>query len=87
MTKRKQIRTRGKIKLSEYFKKLKKGEKVSVVRERSLAGSFPKRLQGRTGTVKEAKGAAYIVEIFQDKSKKDFIIHPIQLKKIKEIKN
>ena len=83
MVRRKKIRTRGKISLSRYFQKLKKGDYVSVVREKSETAAFPKRLQGRTGIVKGKKGKAQIVEIKDQNMKKEYLIHPIHLKKIK----
>ena len=45
MSKRKTLRERSKIRFSEYFKKLKEGDKVAVVREKSVSCNFPKRIQ------------------------------------------
>jgi ribosomal protein L21E len=86
MTGRKSIRTRGKIQLSRYFQVLKKGDSVSVVNEKSLASSFPKRLQGRTGKVERRIGKSYLVKIKDQAKEKEFIISPIHLKKIKDKK-
>lgn len=82
MLKRKQIREKGKIKLSRYFQELKEGDKVSVVKELSLKSSFPKSIQGRTGVIEGKRGKNYIIKmkIGQDKR---FIIHPAHLKKLK----
>jgi large subunit ribosomal protein L21e len=80
---RKEIRSRGKIKLSEYFKKLNTGDIVSVVREKSLDAKFPRRLQGRTGVVKGKKGRAYIIKIKDQEKEKEFLIAPVHLKKLK----
>jgi large subunit ribosomal protein L21e len=85
MVNRKPIRTRGKIPLSKYFQDFKEGDFVSVVRERSLNYSSPKRLQGRTGKVKGKKGRAYVVIIKDQTMEKEFIIPAIHLKKIKPI--
>ena len=82
MVRRKSVRTRGKLRLSEYFKELKEGDNVAVARERSAVGSFPKRLQGRTGTIKNKRGKAYVVEIKDQSKSKEFLIAPIHLKKI-----
>lgn len=79
----KKIRERGKIKLSEYFKNLDKGDKVAVVRERSLKNSFPDRIQGMTGKILGKRGKAFIVRIKDNSMEKDFIIKPIHLKKLK----
>ena len=86
MADRKSIRTRGKIQLSRYFQELKKGDSVSVINEKSLASSFPKRLQGRTGKVEKRIGKSYLVQIKDQTKEKDFIISPIHLKKIKDKK-
>ncbi len=83
MVRRKKIRTRGKIQLSRYFQDFEKGEKVAVIRERAIPSSFPVRLQGRTGTIEEKRGKAYIVKIKDQNKEKKFIIEPIHLKKIK----
>lgn len=76
------VRTRGKIRLSRWFQNIKEGDLVTVARERSLNPSFPERLQGRTGTVIEKRGKAYIVKIMDHDKEKRFIIEPIHLKKI-----
>jgi len=83
----KTVREKGKLKLSRYFQKLKGGDIVSVIIEGSLKKSFPKRLQGRTGKIKEKKGKAYVVLIKDQKKEKEFIIEPIHLKKIKPLSN
>jgi large subunit ribosomal protein L21e len=87
MVRRKKVRTRGKLKLSEYFKKLSVGDKVALVKERSVVSNFPARMTGRTGTVTGIRGKSYIVDALDQKMKKTFIVHPIHLKKIKEIKS
>ena len=83
---KKKIRTKGKIQLSRYFQKLEKGDSVAVVKEPAIPSSFPKRLQGRTGLVEEKRGKAYIIKLKDQKKEKKFIIDPIHLKKIKQIK-
>lgn len=85
MVKRKPVRTRGKISMSTYFQELSEGDSVAVVRERALTPGFPTRLQGRTGTVVGKRGQAYVVSIKDQEKPKTFIIHPIHLKKVKQI--
>ena len=63
MVRRKNIRERGKVKFSRYFQKLEKGDSVAVVKESAMQPRFPKRLQGKTGKVKSARGKAYVVKI------------------------
>jgi len=83
MVRRKSVRTRGKLKLSEYFREFKEGDNVAVAREKAINGSFPKRLQGRTGVIKSKRGKAYVVEIKDQAKPKEFLITPVHLKKIK----
>lgn len=86
MSKRKKIRTRGKLQLSRYFQELRNGDSVAVVREASVQSKFPKRIQGRTGCVEAKRGKAYIVKIKDQNKEKKFLIEPIHLKKIKQAK-
>ena len=83
MAGRKKIRTRGKLQFSRYFQEFKQGDRVSVVKEKAIASSFPLRLQGRTGEIIEKKGKTYIVKIKDLEKDKRFLIAPIHLKKIK----
>lgn len=81
---KKKIRERGKIRLSKYFQKFEKGNKVAVVREASIAAGFPKTIQGRTGVIESKRGKAYIVKIFDKNQEKSYIIEPVHLKRIKQ---
>lgn len=83
MLKHKRIREQGKLPLSRYFQKLMPGDKVAIVRDLSHPASFPKRIQGSTGTIKEKRGRIFIVELKQGKLVKKFGISPLHLKKIK----
>ena len=87
MANKKSVRTRGKISLNRYFQDLEKGEYVAVVKEPAVQSSFPKRIQGRTGTVEEKRGKSYVILIKEGNKGKKFLIEPIHLKKIKIIKN
>jgi len=86
MSGRKPVRTRGKLQLSRYFQELEKGDSVAVVREASVIGNFPKRLQGRTGKVIGKKGRAYIVKLKDQNAEKEYILKAIHLRKIKTLK-
>lgn len=79
---KKNIRYRGKVQLSGFFKKYKKGDNVAVVREQATQASFPQRLQGRTGKVERKRGKAYEVKIKDQNKEKKYLIQPIHLKKI-----
>lgn len=83
MARQKKIRKRGKISLSSYFKELKQGERVAIVREFSLPLCLPERIQGLSGKVVSRKGDSYIVRLKQGNKEKDFIIKAAHLKKLK----
>ena len=86
MPRSKSIREKGKISHTRYFQKFKEGDSVAVAQELSVKFGYSKRLQGKTGKVLGKRGAAYYVEIKDlDKSKK-YLIKPIHLKKIQDIK-
>ncbi len=82
MLKKKSVRERGKLRLSQYFQELKEGDRVAIVREHSIKTGVPRTMQGRTGIVEGKRGNSYIVNIKMGKEKK-FIVHPIHLKKLK----
>ena len=83
MAKGKKIRTKGKIKLSDYFKKINSGDKVAVVKELGVRSGFPQRIVGKSGNVVGVRGRYFEVEIIDGNKKKTFIIHPVHLKKLK----
>ncbi|MBR9705853.1 50S ribosomal protein L21e [Candidatus Pacearchaeota archaeon] len=80
---RKKIRDKGKIKFSRYFQDFKEGDRVAVIRELSVNPKFPKKLQGRSGVVKNKRGNSYMVDINDIKKKKTYVIHPVHLIKLK----
>jgi ribosomal protein L21E len=83
MNKRKNIRTKGKLKLSRYFQEFDVGQRVAVVKEHALNPKFPKRLQGRSGVVNGKRGESYIIKIKDINKEKSYIIHPAHLIKLK----
>ena len=82
MNKRKKVRTKGKVKFSEYFQEFKEGERVAVVKELSQIPKFPKTLQGRSGVVDGKRGKSYIVKINDLNKEKSYIIHPVHLRRL-----
>ncbi|MFH1307485.1 MAG: 50S ribosomal protein L21e [archaeon] len=80
---KKNIRQKGKIRLSEYFKELNEGDRVAVVKEPSLRAGFPLRIRGDSGVIEGKKGKAYIVKLKDNNQVKRFIINAIHLKKLK----
>ena len=82
MARKKRIRTKGKIKLSEYFKSPSEGERVCIVVEKGVRASFPKKLQGLTGEVVGTRGRFRLVKIKDKDRMKKFIIHPVHLRRV-----
>ena len=85
MLKHKRIRDKGKISFSEYFKKLKEGDRVALVQKLGVRSNFPKKMQGKTGEVIEKRGSAYVVQVNDLNLAKKFIVKPIHLKKLNYI--
>jgi large subunit ribosomal protein L21e len=83
MIKRKLLREKGKIKLSNYFQEFKNNDNVSVIRELAVQPRFPSKLQGRSGRIIGKKGNFYIVQINDLNKAKQYIIHPVHLRKLK----
>ncbi len=81
--KNKNIREKGKIKLSEYFKEMVNGQKVAVVQEKSVSSNHPTRIVGLTGNIVGDQGEYKLVDLMDGNKKKRFIIHPIHLKVLK----
>ncbi|MFH1249449.1 MAG: 50S ribosomal protein L21e [archaeon] len=84
MSRQKQIRKRGKLSLSSYFKELKQGDKVAIVEDYTLPAYFPKRIQGLCGTVVGKRGKCYVVRLNQGNKEKEFTTEAAHLKKLKK---
>jgi ribosomal protein L21E len=78
----KQVRQRGKVKLSSYFKKIDEGNSVALNIDEGMTFSFPRRFQGRSGKVVGTRGDCKLVEIKDGGKNKIFIVHPIHLRNI-----
>ena len=71
------------LKLSEYFKELKVGDKVALVRNRSFRPGFPKHFNGLNGVIIKKSRNLYKVKFLNGKVYKYLEIKPVYLKKIK----
>ncbi len=83
MGNKKNVREKRKIRFSEYFKELKNNDKVAVIQEKSIPSSYPRRIVGMTGNVVGSKGKFKRVKIMDGNLSKEYIIHPIHLKRLK----
>jgi large subunit ribosomal protein L21e len=84
MIKGKTPKSRGKLKLSQYFQEFKNGDRVAVVREHSLNPDLPIRTQGISGEIIGQRGNCYIVRLLEGNEYKIHIIKPMHLKKISQ---
>lgn len=76
----KNIRAKGKIKLSSYFKKIDDETRVAIVDERAVRPNFPLRLRGMSGKTVGSRGKFKEVEVKDGNKLKTFVIHPVHLK-------
>ncbi|HOW36788.1 MAG TPA: 50S ribosomal protein L21e [Candidatus Pacearchaeota archaeon] len=86
MGKMNRVISRGKPGLSKHFQEFEIGDSAAVVKEPTVDSKFPLRLQGKTGTIEGRRGKSYILGLKDQNEKKQFLIAPIHLKKIKQIK-
>lgn len=77
---RKKIREKGKLRLSQYFKKIDDGANVAVVTDVGVRAMFPKRLKGMNGKVVGSRGKFKLVQIKTGDKMKTFVIHPVHLR-------
>lgn len=79
---RKRLSEKGPITVNKIMKSFEVGDRVAIDIEPSFHDGMPfKRFQGKTGTVEEIRGSAYLVRI-KDKGKdKTVISYPIHLKR------
>jgi len=78
-----QLIKRRKITVNDRINKLKVGEKVSIDPRPVYRGAMPHmRYKGRIGTVVEARGKSYVVEITDGGMKKAIISSPIHIRKV-----
>ncbi len=85
MLKRKRIRQKGKVSFSKYFQRFVSGDQVALVMDLGVQSpGFPKRMQGRTGKVVEKRGRAYVVEVYDFDSAKQFMVKPVHLRRIEK---
>jgi len=83
VSKKMNVRARGKLPLSQYFKKFKNGDKVAVIVQQSTPSSYPTRIVGMSGVITGSRGTSMIVKISDENLPKQYIIKPIHLKKLK----
>jgi ribosomal protein L21E len=79
---KKNVKDKGKIRISSYLQKFKPEERVILKAEPGVqSGMYFPRFHGRPGIIKGMQGKCYIVKIKDINKEKDIIVHPVHLKK------
>jgi large subunit ribosomal protein L21e len=80
---RKNVRQKGKVKLSAYFARYQEGDKVALRTEPAVQGGiYHLRFHGKIGTVTGKQGTCYTVAITDGGKAKTVIVHPVHLRKV-----
>ncbi|MBI2208598.1 50S ribosomal protein L21e [Candidatus Woesearchaeota archaeon] len=78
---KKERRDRGKISISRFMQEFEAGAKVHLSFEPSYhKGIYHARFQGKTGTIKAARGKCYEVIINDEGKEKMILVHPVHLR-------
>ena len=81
---KKKKKDKGKISLTAYLQKFKKGDKVHLKVEPAVhKGMYFRRFVGEVGEVIDQKGKCYTVKITDKGKKKKVIVHPVHLRRVK----
>jgi large subunit ribosomal protein L21e len=79
---RKNVRDKGKIRISDYLQSFKINESVALVAEPGIqSGMHHPKFQGKIGLITGKQGEAYKVKIIDGNKPKTFIVHPIHLRR------
>jgi large subunit ribosomal protein L21e len=79
---RKNVRSKGKIKLADYFASYKPGDKVALFAEPAVQGGiYHLRFHGKVGVVESQQGECYHVKINDGGKAKTVLVHPVHLKR------
>lgn len=80
---RKNVRDKGKVRLSAYFARYKAGDRVALCAEPAVQqGIYHLRFHGKVGTVVAQQGQCYAVAITDGGKPKTLVVHPVHLKKV-----
>lgn len=77
---KKDIRAKGKRSIAKTLAQFEEGDRVHIVIDPSVQKGMPfPRFHGKTGTVVEKRGRAYLVEVSENDAKKTVICAPAHL--------
>ena len=77
----KKVREKGRIPISRTMQEFKPGDRVHIVIDPSVQKGQPHpRYHGRTGTVTEKRGNAYVIEVTDKNARKTLISRPVHLR-------
>ena len=79
----KNIKAKGKIALTRFFRKFSEGDRVAFSAEPAYQkGMYNPQFHGKIGVVTGKKGGCYEVTFKDFKKQKKAIVHPVHLKKV-----
>jgi len=79
----KNVRDKGKVKLSNYLQEFKKGDSVCLVAEPAVQkGMYYPRFYGKAGKIIGKRGECYEVRIVDGNMTKTVMSHPVHLKRL-----
>jgi large subunit ribosomal protein L21e len=77
---KKGVRAKGKMSISKMLQQFSIGDRVHIVIDPAVQKGMPyPRFHGKTGTVIEKRGRAYLVEVSENNAKKTVICAPSHL--------
>jgi large subunit ribosomal protein L21e len=80
---RKNVRRKGKIRLSDYFQTFNENDKVRLIAEPAVQkGMYFPRFHNKAGIIKGKKGKCYEVMIKDGRKEKTIIVRPVHLRRI-----
>lgn len=79
---RKELRAKGKVSLTNYFRAFNSGDRIHLAVESGIQkGMYHPRFMGKSGVIKGKRGRCYEVKINDFGKEKILIVHPVHLKK------
>lgn len=78
----KNINERGKLSVTKYLQKFNVGDKVFLHADSAVhTGLYHMRFHNRSGIIASKQGSCYVVKVKDYTKFKNFIVHPVHLKK------
>lgn len=80
---KKALKQKGKINITQYFRKFQEGNTVQLILNPSFSeGSFDPKFYGKHGKVVGQRGRCYVVEIVDIAKTKRILTHPVHMRMV-----